>query len=458
MIVKKKFLNFLMIFSMGNLMNVLINPAQANREWKIEVSPTHHTLHASPAIGMDERYKGYSQIYGGTLPKAPLFQTYLPDSHSHFEAEVPLFMSLPSAYFSKLPESIRSEMRVDRIVDNALKIFIVGQSIPFDGEGVRSGFYPHYATDPLAPTRGSYSTSRNVKLMIADSASKKLKFEVIGRSDGEVRNVQEGENILKSIVPRKSSIVHPARDNLTVVSPIPMGVIGLDQERNDNFWSYVAYEENGRRQAIATFHLMLGSNYRNVYTELWGKPERKNFGLLPAGTHTLTRTTDDLVQVLKGLNEVTKTNDPSQPFLKVINLIQEEPARRPHPPAVREAQHPRKEPEPSVTRKRSPPTLSKERPQVAARKRKPEVSRGRSRSVVKAKAQKVSLKTKPQSAAQKVKTSQRARLKKETPSATKRKVLQTPLKKRPAPATRRKGIRKPLLQKRPRPSHMRRRR
>ncbi len=466
---KKKFLNFCMIFFLGNVISLLKTPVQANREWEVEVFG-RRSVFIYPKKGAYEQHKGISQLYSdrhAALPKAPMVLRFYQDTRLITVArEADILFHVPPSRFLSLPKIIQDELNTDGVDPHSTKMFIAGQHIE-DVCGPRQvlGFYPQFGTDPSAPSAGSYHQFRNVKLMVGSSDSGLIKFEAGHDEPGlAIDTVTESGRVLKSIVSNKASIVHPpcgcGLNNPTCthsvnVSPTPITLSGLDRNKGESFWSYVSYKENDTPTAIVTLHLLWKQDrevdqHWEIRQELWGNRRQwKNFGLIPSG-ESREKSTEDLINIFSGIKENRHFKGHGQHFQHLLTFLK--------PPAVREAQHPRKEPGPSVTRRRSAPTLSKERIQVPARKRKPEVSRGRFRPPVKAKAQKASPKTKPHPAAQKVKMSQRAPLKKETPSATKRKVLKTPLKKRPAPATRRKGIRKPLLQKRPRHSHMRKRR
>ncbi|MBY0461879.1 MAG: hypothetical protein K2Q34_01700, partial [Alphaproteobacteria bacterium] len=301
------------------------------------------------------------------LPKTPFLQSYLPEDHIHFHPTIPLSIHIPSSHSRLLPPDILSKIEEDHINPGSLKIFAVGQHKPTaSGEDIIHGFYPQFGTDPLAPTTGDYNSWRNVDLMLTDSDSKAIAFEMI-RHENKVRveNTVENGHIKMSFVRNKSSIVHPGPLDphthrcLEVVSPVPIRITGLNPMRGDSFWSYIKYTEGGENKALATLHLLFDRRQaEKMSSELWGgENEQRNFGRLRTGMHTQSNT--EFIRLCHELNQTPEFNNREKHFQRLLPLLNYQPAQVP---------------ESNVPQQRRPATPNVRRPATPPHTRKPGIA------------------------------------------------------------------------------------
>ncbi|MBY0501066.1 MAG: hypothetical protein K2P93_03580 [Alphaproteobacteria bacterium] len=308
--------------------------------WDFEVDRDKRTLDIYPP-GAYPDHKGPTGLYKNPalsrLPKTPLLQDYIKDTHAHLHPQVPISIHIPPSHIPLLPQAIRSKMAEDRITSDSVKIFVVGQRLPRISEDLTPSFYAQYGTDPLSPTEGNYNAWRTIDLMLTESDSQQVRLNVIQPENGVSISNERGRDgqIKKSLVRNKSSIVHPGNpDPIThrcpeVVSPVPIGITGLDP-RGESFWSYVKYTEGGANKAIATLHFLFSNNQVNkVYDELWGERDNneRNFRRLPSGVHTRSNT--EFFTLCQRLQEAPEFNNRGKSFQRLRELLEYHPAVQP---------------------------------------------------------------------------------------------------------------------------------
>lgn len=332
---KKNFFNFQIILAIFGLNYFLLCPGMAVN-WDFEVDRDKRTLDIYPP-GAYPNHKGPTGLYRNPvlsrLPKAPLLQDYIRDVHAHLHPQIPISIHIPASHISLLPADIRAKITEDNVSPASVKIFVVGQRLPRNSDDLTPSFYPHYGTDPLAPTEGNYNAWRTVDLLLTGSDSQQVRFSVIQPENGvRVINEQDRDGrIKKSAVRNKPSIVHPGNpDPVThrcpqVVSPVPIGITGLDQ-RGESFWSYVKYTEGGTSKGIATLHLLFSRDQLDkIYNELWGEGDNResNFGRLATGIHT--RNNAEFLTLIRKLQQTPEFNNHGRHFQRLNELLEYQP-------------------------------------------------------------------------------------------------------------------------------------
>ncbi|MBS0271105.1 MAG: hypothetical protein JSR85_00470 [Proteobacteria bacterium] len=285
----------------NSMINFFVSPAYGMDIWDIHTnnwkSLPKVKIYSRQDRDIYDVHRDDSEIYSSGCPKAPLFSTYYPERHQLSILPTQLYSHVPLASFLKLPEDIRRELEIDGVDPRSTKIFVVGQRAP--SGATFTGLYPHFGTEPMAPTFGAYDVTRHLKLMITDSDSRKTKFERMPNEGEplEIINVEKEGDIVKSTVKRKSVITHPiGGDNQVVLSPVPVRVVGIE-DAGQSFYTYASYpDEKGVMKGIVTLHLLWShAQYRAL--DEWS---RANFGLGPRvatrSTEELARSFDDLIR------------------------------------------------------------------------------------------------------------------------------------------------------------------
>ncbi|MBI2707012.1 MAG: hypothetical protein HYX35_01660 [Proteobacteria bacterium] len=318
---------FLFIILMG------LAPAYAmeDAEWDVTIAPRAYRIEIYPKKGAYEQNKGLSNLDSGNVGKGPIIQTYLPDVHAHYPEPTTLFMHIPLSYTSKLPFPILQELAHDKVDSDAVKILVVGQSVPWKTHEQHYGFYPQYGTDPLAPNRGAYFAIRNPKIRVLYSDSQQVKLCYIDRKESpQVLDIKNEETYAMSTVSSVQSVIHPACTGdhhkpcvhtggcVQVVSPQPVGLSGLDPERGESLWSVVSYNDGYNNRAIVTLHLLFNwdqlKDLRNLMT--------KKRNPLSQVDETRDLGTIHLIDLLKEAKELPGFKDRGGHFIKLLNILE----------------------------------------------------------------------------------------------------------------------------------------
>lgn len=319
---------YLLVLFLGSF---LINGANANntdnadKKWDVEIDKRNRLANIYPSQEPDDSLpRGRSKLYGSKSTPTPIIQTYLPQFHTHHECYMPLYMRLPKTVFPSLPPAIQAEMEKDGIDIHNIRIAVSGQEPPLNSGPAGPFFptyYPHYGTEPLAPHKGAYNVTRHVKMMITDGASPDVRFRRMP-NEAEPLDIKDtldyGTTI--STVQKKLAITHPyGPDNLIVVSPVPVGVSGLFRDKGTSFYSYVAYEDQDKKHALITLHLLFTASQTNAFrTELWKSPR----DLPPEGTAVYKMTTAELSNLCKNLINAPEFQDGGLHFQKLSSLLE----------------------------------------------------------------------------------------------------------------------------------------
>ncbi|MBI2707128.1 MAG: hypothetical protein HYX35_02280 [Proteobacteria bacterium] len=316
----------LSLFVLITMMSFTPVHSMDDSDW--EVIADKKTVQIYPKNGAYEQNKGFSNLYGGVLPKAPVIQSYMPKDHSSILQTSSLFMHIPLAYASNLPSPIQEGFKEDNVGPNGIKIFVVGQTCPLKFDEYHHGFYPQYGTDPLAPQKGAYFAIRNPKIRVLYSDSQQVKLYYIDRKESpQTLEIKDEEKCAMSTVSSVQSVIHPECTGdhqkpcvhiggcMQVISPQPVGLSGLSEVIGQSFWSVVSYNDGYSNQAIATLHLIFDEDQQQDFEDMI------RVSLPSVENQTADLGTNKLIQLLGQAKELPGFKDRGGHFIKLLSMF-----------------------------------------------------------------------------------------------------------------------------------------
>ncbi len=189
---------------------------------------------------------GTSAVYAELQnPNMPYFAPYHPTGGARINNGVisfPLVMRLPGQHFGgNLIPALQAQLNQEGITANNFYVGIVAQNMPFSAQ-TQLCLRPHTYIYPNAPAQqAGYDQQQNIQVAL---------FGMNG-DDGHFLGQLNNEQLLQENVH-----LHQ-QDNITVLSPNNMQIIGPNFQNPQRFFSYVSFNENGHRAAIICYHLLM---------------------------------------------------------------------------------------------------------------------------------------------------------------------------------------------------------